>query len=80
MSGDVHYAQMYTTQCESHIGYNLIEVCSSGLTHVLRAGWPTISNFCEAHTPLHFKVKLIQLNYFITLILLLDILLNKINI
>jgi hypothetical protein len=56
MSGDVHYAQMYTTNCESDLGYKVTEVCSSGLTHTLRSGWPTIETFCEAHTSLFYKV------------------------
>jgi hypothetical protein len=34
ITGDVHFAQLYQNKCPSLTGQkNLIEVCSSGLTH-----------------------------------------------
>lgn len=33
LSGDVHFAQFYSTKCESLTGYDVPEVTSSGITH-----------------------------------------------
>ena len=33
MTGDVHFAQFYHTNCASATGYNLQELTSSGMTH-----------------------------------------------
>lgn len=33
ITGDVHFAQFYHTNCESLTGYNLPELTTSGLTH-----------------------------------------------
>ena len=38
------------------MGYKLIEVCSSGLTHLLRDGYPTTENYCNAVTPRFYVV------------------------
>lgn len=33
LSGDVHFAQFYSTKCKSLTSYNIIEMTTSGLTH-----------------------------------------------
>ena len=35
LSGDVHWAQIFSMNCTSYTGYNIYEFCSSGLTHTL---------------------------------------------
>ena len=40
LTGDVHWASPYFTPCSSLVGYNLFEMCSSGLTHTSDAFWP----------------------------------------
>lgn len=57
-SGDVHYGQLYSSKCESLTGYKLLEVCSSGLTHVLNDPYKPILNLVEAHTPEFYIVTL----------------------
>ncbi len=45
LTGDVHYAQLFHTNCTSYTGYNLPELCSSGLTHVLSVMTDKIEDF-----------------------------------
>jgi len=45
LTGDVHYAQLYHTGCTSYIGYDLPELCSSGMTHVLSVMIKEIEDF-----------------------------------
>ena len=45
LTGDVHYAQLYHTKCTSYTGYDLTEICSSGMTHVLSVMTDYIENF-----------------------------------
>ena len=54
-SGDVHYAQLFTSKCSSLTGYVIPEVCSSGMTHVLTDVYFNILNTIEVHTPRQFK-------------------------
>ncbi|CDW81812.1 UNKNOWN [Stylonychia lemnae] len=63
LSGDVHYAQFYQTKCESFTGYNIMEICSSGLSHYLKQACPSkLENFIEGHTPKIFKDSEIYMN------------------
>ncbi len=56
LSGDVHYAQFFETKCTSYLGYNVPELCSSGLTHVLSDISPRCEVFMQGHTPEIFRV------------------------
>ena len=57
LSGDVHWAQMFHTKCTSYTGYNLPEICSSGMTHVLSENsYEGIDVIMEGHSPLLYKV------------------------
>jgi hypothetical protein len=62
LSGDVHWAQYFHAGCTSFTGgYDLHEICSSGMTHVLSNNtWPGIKDLMEGHTPPIFKVTLIH--------------------
>eukprot|EP00347_Sterkiella_histriomuscorum_P002368 403368424 len=62
LSGDVHYAQFFNTECESYTGYNIFEICSSGLTHYLSQASPYIEHFIEGHTPKLYKESEIFMN------------------
>jgi hypothetical protein len=63
LSGDVHWAQLFSTGCSSYPGgYLLPEVCSSGMTHVLSdTSYNAIETLMEAHTPLLFKMSEIEM-------------------
>ena len=57
LSGDVHWAQFFSMHCSSYIGYDIPEVCSSGLTHILSENaYKGIEIFMEGHTPSIYKV------------------------
>jgi hypothetical protein len=56
LTGDVHYAQLYHTSCTSYTGYDLPELCSSGMTHVLSVMIDEIEDFIQAITPNIYKV------------------------
>jgi hypothetical protein len=56
LTGDVHYAQLYHTKCTSYTGYDLPELCSSGMTHVLSVMIDEIEDFIQAITPNIYKV------------------------
>jgi hypothetical protein len=56
MSGDVHWAQLYHMGCSSYTSYDIPEVCSSGLTHVLNENtYKGIDILMDGHTPLIYK-------------------------
>ena len=64
MSGDVHWSQIFHMGCESYTGYDVPEVCSSGLTHVLDENtYPGIDILMEGHTPLIFKESEIKMQH-----------------
>lgn len=56
MSGDVHWGQFFSSKCKSYTGYEIFELCSSGLTHHLGEASPRVEVFMEGHTPKFFKV------------------------
>ncbi len=61
MSGDVHWAQLFHMNCHSYVGYDLPEICSSGLTHVLSENsYKGIDIGIEGHTPKIYKVIIYQ--------------------
>jgi len=57
LSGDVHYAQFFTSKCASVSGYVMPELCSSGMTHILTDFYFNIESTVNLHTPLYFKVR-----------------------
>jgi uncharacterized beta-barrel protein YwiB (DUF1934 family) len=64
MSGDVHWAQMFKMGCESYTSYDVPEVCSSGLTHVLNENtFEGIDVLMDGHTPLLYKESYIHMNH-----------------
>ncbi len=66
LSGDVHWAQLFQMTCKSYTGYNLHEVCSSGMTHIFADSlWRGIEDLMEGHTPRIFSASDInmKLNY-----------------
>lgn len=64
LSGDVHWAQIYHTGCQSYTGYDVPEICSSGLTHVLHENtYKGIDILMEGHTPLLFKESEIEMKH-----------------
>jgi hypothetical protein len=56
LSGDVHYSQLFSTKCASATGYEVWEVCSSGMTHTLKDSYFNFESTVECHTPTIFKV------------------------
>ena len=64
MSGDVHWAQLFKMGCKSYTGYDVPEVCSSGLTHVLNENtFDDIDVLMEGHTPLLYKESHIEMRH-----------------
>lgn len=51
LSGDVHYTQFFKSPCKSRLGYSLIELCSSGLSHVLGMIAPPSDKLLGTMTP-----------------------------
>jgi hypothetical protein len=50
--------------CKSYTGYNMAEICSSGMTHVLdENSYPGVDILMEAHSPLLFKQSQIEMKY-----------------
>ena len=57
LSGDVHFAQLYKTNCDSEgIGYPIYEICSSGLSHFCTTHSPFCDIFCDTYTPLTYPI------------------------
>jgi hypothetical protein len=56
LTGDVHYAQAFSSGCSSMTGYKIHELCSSGMTHVLSSMYPKVEHNVESHTSRFFKV------------------------
>jgi hypothetical protein len=56
LTGDVHWAQFFELKCSSYTGYNNIEVCSSGMTHVLSENIVEgVEYLMDGHTPKLYK-------------------------
>jgi hypothetical protein len=56
MSGDVHWAQFFKMGCETYTTYDIPEICSSGLTHVLKQNtFEGIDILMDGHTPSVYK-------------------------
>ena len=51
LSGDVHYTQFFKTPCRSRLGYHLVELCSSGLSHILGKVVPYADLILSEMTP-----------------------------
>ena len=66
LTGDVHFAQLYENKCPSLTGQNnLIEVCSSGLTHHMGDVYLTPQKDIKLFFPDFFKLSdpFVGLNY-----------------
>ena len=56
LSGDVHWAQLFSLKCTSYTGYNIYEFCSSGLTHeISETSHSQIDQLMDGHTPNFYK-------------------------
>jgi len=51
LSGDVHYTQFFNTPCRARLGYDLLELCSSGLSHILGKVVPYADLILSEMTP-----------------------------
>lgn len=50
--------------CKSYTGYNMAEICSSGLTHTLdENSYPGVDIAMDAHSPQLFKSSQIEMKY-----------------
>ena len=56
LSGDVHFAQFYHTNCQSLTGYNIQEVTSSGMTHHVNSFFKIADHILNYATPLFWNV------------------------
>eukprot|EP00347_Sterkiella_histriomuscorum_P018200 403346407 len=68
LSGDVHFAQFYHTNCKSLTGYNLQELTSSGMTHHVNSFFKIAHHFLNYVTPRFWNSTEIYVNFNFALI------------
>jgi len=56
LSGDVHFTQVTKNLCSSQLGYNLLEVTSSGLTHSLGMDDSPSDYLLDMMTPERYRI------------------------
>jgi len=57
LSGDVHYAEILKYPCKEHIGYELYEFTSSGLTHHVSTHVPFADKYMDVMVPSTWSTK-----------------------
>lgn len=63
LSGDVHFAQFYSTYCESLTGYEVPELTSSGLTHHVNSFFKIADRVLNMVTPRFWNTSEILMDF-----------------
>ena len=63
LSGDVHFAQFYSTHCESLTGYEVPELTSSGLTHHVNSFFKIADRVLNMVTPRFWNTSEILMDF-----------------